>query len=143
VIDFMPPRGEDPDVVRIVEGVEGSVPIRMELVIRFGYGAVVPWVRRLDDDSARRGSRTRRAHDCERRRRSAARNLRTVAEFTVEAGERASFVLTWFPAITSRRLPADVDPDVALGETCSFWREWLENCAYGARWAGRRRGARW
>ena len=50
VIDFMPPRGEDPDVVRIVEGVEGSVPIRMELVIRFGYGAIVPWVRRIGED---------------------------------------------------------------------------------------------
>ena len=47
----MPPRGEDPDVVRIVEGIEGTVPIRMELVIRFGYGAIVPWVRRFGDDA--------------------------------------------------------------------------------------------
>ena len=47
----MPPRGEDPDVVRIVEGSRGRVPMRMELVIRFDYGAIVPWVRRLDDDT--------------------------------------------------------------------------------------------
>ena len=51
VIDFMPPRGEDPDVVRIVEGLEGSVPMRLELVIRFEYGSIVPWVRRLDDET--------------------------------------------------------------------------------------------
>ncbi len=51
VTDFMPPRGDDPDVVRIVEGLDGDVPMRMELVIRFDYGSVVPWVNRLDDDT--------------------------------------------------------------------------------------------
>ena len=51
VLDFMPPRGTDPDVVRIVEGLEGSVPMRMELVLRFDYGSIVPWVRRLADDT--------------------------------------------------------------------------------------------
>ena len=51
VTDFMPPRGQAPDVVRIVECLEGSVPLRMELVIRFGYGEIVPWVRRLGDDT--------------------------------------------------------------------------------------------
>ena len=44
----MPPRGNDPDVVRIVEGLEGSVQMRTELVIRFDYGSIIPWVRRLD-----------------------------------------------------------------------------------------------
>ena len=48
VIDFMPPRGEAPDIVRIVEGVEGTVSMRSELVIRFDYGKIVPWVRRVD-----------------------------------------------------------------------------------------------
>ena len=51
VIDFMPPRGQEPDVVRIVEGVEGSVPMRMELVIRFEYGSIVPWVRRVEEQT--------------------------------------------------------------------------------------------
>ena len=46
LIDFMPPRGENPDMVRIVEGVRGNVPMQMELVIRFDYGHIVPWVRR-------------------------------------------------------------------------------------------------
>src|SRR5947207_9477008 len=47
-IDFMPPRGRAPDIVRIVEGLDGSVPMRSELVIRFDFGAIVPWVRRID-----------------------------------------------------------------------------------------------
>ena len=127
VIDFMPPRGEDPDVVRIVEGVEGSVPMRMELVIRFGYGAIVPWVRRLDDDL-----RVAIAGPDALALRTPApvrgENLRTVAEFTVEAGERASFVLH----VVSRRIttppPGAVDPEQALDETVRFWREWLESC---------------
>ena len=49
VIDFMPPRGHAPDVVRIVEGVHGSVVMRSELRLRFDYGLVVPWVRHHDD----------------------------------------------------------------------------------------------
>ena len=89
VIDFMPPRGEDPDVVRIVEGIEGSVPIRMELVIRFGYGAILPWVRRFGDDArvavAGPDALTLRTTTPVR-----GENLRTVSEFPVEAGERAS-----------------------------------------------------
>ena len=60
VTDFMPPRGTDPDVVRIVEGLEGSVPMRMELVLRFDYGSIVPWVRRLDGRHSDRRRRPRR-----------------------------------------------------------------------------------
>ena len=48
-IDFMPPRGDAPDIVRIVEGLTGSVPMTLELTIRFDYGHIVPWVRQIDD----------------------------------------------------------------------------------------------
>jgi GH15 family glucan-1,4-alpha-glucosidase len=60
VIDFMPPRGTAPDIVRIVEGVAGEVEMASELVIRFDYGSTLPWVRRLDGDTASR-SQARRA----------------------------------------------------------------------------------
>ena len=61
-IDFMPPRGDAPDIVRIVEGLDGSVPMRSELVIRFDYGRIVPWVRRVDEARlARSPGRTRSA----------------------------------------------------------------------------------
>src|SRR5881392_4341063 len=49
LIDFMPPRGENPDIIRIVEGLRGKVQIQMELVIRFDYGQIVPWVRNRND----------------------------------------------------------------------------------------------
>ena len=126
VLDFMPPRGKAPDVVRIVEGVEGRVAVRSELVIRFDYGRVVPWVRRADGDTrlAIAGPdalcfRTPTATRGEK--------MRTVSEFVVDEGERVPFVLTWFPS--HENPPARVDPDVALAETESYWREWNARCS--------------
>ena len=132
VIDLMPPRGTDPDVVRIVEGLTGSVPMRMELVLRFDYGAIVPWVRRLDDD-------TRIAvagPDAIALRTPVAlrgENMSTVAEFTVEPGERIPFVLTWFPS--HHDPPRAITPEHAFDDTCSFWNEWLHACSYRGRYA--------
>ncbi len=131
VIDFMPPRGQEPDVVRIVEGVEGSVPMRMELVVRFEYGSIVPWVRRVEEETrvaiAGPDALALRTPVPVR-----GENLRTVAEFTVEAGQREPFVLTWYPS--HHETPPAIDPEQALAETCTFWREWLGNCSYGGRW---------
>jgi GH15 family glucan-1,4-alpha-glucosidase len=131
VTDFMPPRGVDPDVVRIVEGLEGSVPMRMELVLRFDYGSIVPWVRRLDGDS--RIAVAGPDAVCLRTPVEVrGENLTTVAEFTVGEGERVPFVLTWFP---SHREPPDaIDAESALEDTCAYWREWLSRCSYGGRY---------
>ena len=131
VIDFMPPRGIDPDIVRIVEGLEGTVRMRMQLVIRFDYGSIVPWVRRADDGSlvAVAGPDAVSLHTPITCR---GENLHTVAEFSISAGERIPFTLTWFPS--HHAVPAPVDPERALGDTCSFWREWLGTCTYGGRW---------
>jgi GH15 family glucan-1,4-alpha-glucosidase len=121
VLDFMPPRGEAPDVVRIVEGLSGSVRVRSELVIRFDYGSVMPWVQRIDG-----GDRVAIAGPDALYLRTPARtfgqNMRTLSEFTVEEGERVPFVLTWHPSHLPPPIP--VDPEVALAETESFWREW-------------------
>jgi GH15 family glucan-1,4-alpha-glucosidase len=132
VIDFMPPRGDAPDVVRIVEGLEGSVPMRMELVLRFDYGRIVPWVRRLEDDTriAIAGPDAvafRTPVDVR------GENLSTVADFTVEAGERIPFVLTWFPS--HREPPRAITPDHAYQDTCEYWDEWLVPCTFGGRYA--------
>src|SRR5262245_1553293 len=123
VLDFMPPRGRAPDVVRIVEGLRGRVRMRSELIIRFDYGEIVPWVRRVDDarvavagpDSLcfRTPAPTR------------GENMRTISEFAVDEGERVPFVLTW--QASHEGLPAEIDPEVALAETESFWREWNES----------------
>jgi GH15 family glucan-1,4-alpha-glucosidase len=132
VIDFMPPRGTDPDVVRIVEGLEGTVRMRMQLVIRFDYGSIVPWVRRAADGSlvAIAGPDAVVLQTPIELR---GENLHTVAEFTVSAGERVPFTLTWFPS--HHETVAAVDPEQALADTCSYWSEWLSGCVYEGRWA--------
>ncbi len=131
VIDFMPPRGREPDLVRIVEGLEGSVPMRLELVIRFEYGSIVPWVRRMDDETrvAIAGPDALALRTPVPMR---GENLRTVADFTIEAGERKPFVLTWYPS--HHELPPPITADHALEETCGFWRDWLGGCEYLGRW---------
>ena len=131
LIDFMPPRGADPDVVRIVEGLEGTVRMRMELVVRFDYGSVVPWVRRADDGAlvAVAGPDGVALHTGVPLR---GENLRTVADFDVGAGERVPFVLTWFAPHEGET--SAVDAEQALRDTCAFWGDWLGHSTYGGRW---------
>ena len=95
-IDFMPPRGHAPDIVRIVEGLSGAVPMRAELVIRFDYGRIVPWVRRIDDALVAIAGPDALClwSPIETR----GEDMTTVSEFTLAAGDRLAFVLTWFPS---------------------------------------------
>jgi GH15 family glucan-1,4-alpha-glucosidase len=126
VLDFMPERGEAPDVVRIVEGVEGRVEMLSELRLRFGYGDVVPWVRHLDGMLAAVAGPDAvwLASDVPHH----GRDFASYADFTVEAGERRSFVLTWNPSYRHR--PTPVDPMAALTETERFWQTWADRCEY-------------
>jgi GH15 family glucan-1,4-alpha-glucosidase len=130
LIDFMPPRGEAPDVVRIVEGVRGRVAMELELVIRFEYGSVVPWVRRVDD--VRMAVAGPDALRIDAPVELEGRDLRTVASFTVEAGERLPFVITWFPS--HEPTPVVVDAERALEETERFWQDWAGTCNHAGRW---------
>jgi GH15 family glucan-1,4-alpha-glucosidase len=127
VVDFMPPRGEAPEVVRIVEGVRGRVEMRSELVIRFDYGRIVPWVRRLDGD-IRLAIAGPDALCLRTPVEVRGEDMKTVASFTVAEGRRVPFVLTWYPSF--RDLPVEVDPEDALLETTEFWREWIGRCRY-------------
>src|SRR5215218_10881949 len=126
VIDFMPPRGHDPDIVRIVEGVRGRVPMRSELVIRFDYGRIVPWVRRIDHTRVAIAGPDalclRTPVDIH------GEELTTVSNFDVEPGERIPFVLTWYPSHAP--LPEPVDAEIALCETETYWREWADACQH-------------
>ena len=130
LIDFMPIRGSKADVVRIVEGVRGRVPVRMDLRLRFDYGHVVPWVRRADDDLLAIAGpdavwlRTPVPLRGE--------NFETIAEFTVGEGQRVPFVLTW--QASHLPTPKPVDPFAALQGTGSWWQEWLEPLTYDGRW---------
>ncbi|RNL57468.1 glycoside hydrolase family 15 protein [Arthrobacter oryzae] len=124
VIDFMPPRDGVANIVRIVVGVSGSVRMRGELVMRFDYGHIVPWVRHdehgihavagpdaayLVTDAPLQGQR-----------------MRTISDFTVTAGERVPFVLTWSQSHLGR--PRATDPEAALESTDEFWRHWSGKC---------------
>ncbi|QIO31985.1 glycoside hydrolase family 15 protein [Bradyrhizobium sp. 1(2017)] len=125
LIDFMPPRGKASDIVRLVRGVSGTVKMRMELVIRFGFGADIPWVRRIDhslmaiagqDMTVLRTPVETRGED-----------LTTVSDFEVRAGETVPFVLTYGPSHIEP--PAPIDPELALQETDKFWQEWCSHCS--------------
>jgi GH15 family glucan-1,4-alpha-glucosidase len=131
VIDFMPPRGEAPDIVRIVEGVSGEVSLRSELVIRFDYGSIVPWVRRID--SARVAVAGPDALCFRTPAPTYGENLRTISEFVVRPGERVPFTLTWFPS--HQALPAEVDAERALADAEEYWASWLRVCTYDGEWS--------
>jgi GH15 family glucan-1,4-alpha-glucosidase len=130
VVDCMPPRQQDPDVVRVVEGVRGRVPMRMELVIRFDYGSIVPWVRRVEGalhaiagpDSVWLRTPVP-VHG---------QNLTTVAEFTVAEGERVPFMLTWHAS--HQRAPRRIDPVRAVDDSAAWWDEWASRISYEGGW---------
>ena len=119
-IEFMPPRGKAPDIVRIVEGLDGSVPMRSELVIRFDFGHIVPWVRRVDH--ARVATAGPDALCFRTPVEVRGEDMRTVSEFTIAQGERIPFVLTWFPS--HEEPPEGIEPEQALSDTEAYWLEW-------------------
>ncbi|GAB3473185.1 glycoside hydrolase family 15 protein [Nocardiopsis coralliicola] len=126
VIDFMPPRGGTPHLVRIVEGVSGTVRMSTALRLRFDYGNVVPWVRRsgtelvavAGPDSVWLSTTVPlNGH-----------NFMHDAEFTVNAGQRVQFVMTWHPSHTEES--DHLDAEKSLSRTERFWRRWVEDCSY-------------
>ncbi|PRX98608.1 glycoside hydrolase family 15 protein [Allonocardiopsis opalescens] len=131
VIDFMPPRGQAPDVVRIVEGLSGTVEMRTELRLRFDYGRVVPWMHR-DDHSELVGIAGPDAVWLASPVDLEGHNFKHDAEFTVRAGERVPFVLTWHPSYQAE--PDHADPEPALAETERFWTEWVATCTYDGKY---------
>lgn len=131
LIDFMPPRAEGADLVRIVEGVSGAVPMHMELVIRFDYGRVVPWV-----SGTREGIHATAGPDTLHLRSDLSakgRDFRTVASFTVQAGQRLASELLWTPTYGAAALPK-FDPEHTLQVTEQWWKEWSGKSAYKGRW---------
>ncbi|MGH3133751.1 MAG: glycoside hydrolase family 15 protein [Gaiellaceae bacterium] len=130
LIDFMPPRGTAPDLVRIVEGVDGAVEMRMELALRFDYGSIIPWVRNLDGTLV--GIAGPDAVTVHTPVELEGRDLKTHAEFTVRAGERIPFVLTWF--LSHQPLPEAIDAEKALSDTVAFWEDWSRRCSFAGKW---------
>jgi len=126
IVDCMPPRTEAPDLVRIVVGRRGSVSMRMQLVIRFDYGSIVPWVRRSE-----KGIRAIAGPDLLELCTPLplhGENLTTVAEFTVSAGERIPLVLSWQPSHEPPHCPGDAE--TILRESEEWWRQWSNRSTY-------------
>ncbi len=135
VIDFMPPRTAQSDLVRIVVGVRGSVDVRTELVIRPEYGSAVPWVTRLDDGTSHGVLRAIAGPAMLTLRTDVAlhgESMTTVGDITVREGDAHWFVLTHSPSHLP--LPEVIDPHQALVDTEAFWREWTGRCTYTGPW---------
>ncbi|MDH6216043.1 glycoside hydrolase family 15 protein [Streptomyces pseudovenezuelae] len=128
VTDLMPQRDRAPDLVRIVEGVSGRVTMRSTLRLRFDYGSVMPWVRKVH------GHRVAIAGPDSAWLRSQppvqtwGEDFSTLSEFTVEAGEKVAFVLTWHPS--HERRPKLIDPYESLRVSLADWQAWADRCRY-------------
>lgn len=131
VTDFMPPRDREPDLVRLVEGVQGTVAVEMELVIRFDYGSIVPWVRSMDGRLFAIGGPD--ALSLWPGAATEGRDLTTHATFEVRAGEQVTFVLAWHPSHEELPNPAP-DAAKALTDTLAWWRDWARRCTYHGPW---------
>ncbi|MCG3202107.1 MAG: Trehalase [Gammaproteobacteria bacterium] len=132
VTDCMPLSEDRCDVLRVVQGLAGRVGMEMELVIRFDYGSIVPWVRRLDGGivaTAGPDSLELRTPVATR-----GRDFTTVAGFTVTQGETIPFTLSHFPSHLPP--PSPIDPPAAIEATARRWREWSRRCAYRGEWSG-------
>ncbi|MEV0530914.1 glycoside hydrolase family 15 protein [Kitasatospora sp. NPDC050463] len=136
VIDFMPPRplaGRDsvPQMIRIVEGLSGTVRMRSAVRMRFSYGRVVPWVHRVEQADG--GHRTVAVAGpdsvwLDGEAETYGRNLTTYADFAVAAGERIAFALTW--QASHLEAPKAPDAEEMLDATADFWHDWAGQCTY-------------
>jgi GH15 family glucan-1,4-alpha-glucosidase len=128
LIDFMPPRGKASDIVRLVRGVHGRVKMRMELILRFGFGSDIPWVRKSEDGTALLAICGQDMTVLRTPVETRGEDFTTVADFEVGEGETVPFVLTYGPSHIA--VPAPIDPAKALEEAEAFWAEWSGRCTY-------------
>ncbi|MFG2722491.1 glycoside hydrolase family 15 protein [Streptomyces sp. NPDC048416] len=128
VIDFMPQRDVAPDVVRIVEGVSGTVEISSVLRLRFDHGHVVPWMRRSDGHRVAVAGPDSAWLRSEPEVKTWGQDLSTRSSFTVDKGEKVAFVLTWHASHEPR--PNLIDPYESLEQSLADWREWSARCRY-------------
>jgi GH15 family glucan-1,4-alpha-glucosidase len=130
LIDCMPPRRSEPNVIRVVEGLEGDVAMMMELVIRFDYGSIVPWVRTIEGRLLAIGGPD--ALSLWAPVKTQGVGLTTRSSFVVHAGERVPFLLTWHPSHQANHQP--IDGLLAVDETFQWWDRWSDRCTFEGEW---------
>jgi GH15 family glucan-1,4-alpha-glucosidase len=130
VTDCMPVRVTAPDLVRVVECKRGQVRMRMELVIRFDYGSIIPWVQKIDGGISAIAGPDRillitpvPLHG---------EDFTTTADFVVTAGQRENFTLIWHPS--HEEMPVPIDPWWAIRGTEHWWQDWSSRCTYKGEW---------
>lgn len=128
VIDFMPQRDHEPDVMRIIEGISGTVDMASVIRLRFDFGSVVPWMRRSQGQRVAVAGPDSAWLRSEPPVKTWGQQFSTCSSFSVSAGEQVAFVLTWHPSHSPR--PDLVDPYEALENTLSDWAEWSARCTY-------------
>jgi GH15 family glucan-1,4-alpha-glucosidase len=126
VIDCMPPRRHEADLFRVVEGVEGAVPMQMDFRLRFDYGSIVPWVRRTAGGlrAVAGPDAIELWTDVELKN----EGFTTTAEFEARANHRYSFSMTWHSS--TEPAPAPLDPRWAVSHTEEWWRRWASDSTY-------------
>ena len=132
LVDFMPFRVEHSEIVRLVVGTRGKLKMHTELILRFGYGAVVPWVTRLENGALRAIA----GPDMAVLRtpvRIKGKDMTSIGEFVIGEGETIPFVLTY--ARSHKTLPESLDPTSALQATEKFWTEWAAKCRPAGEWS--------
>jgi GH15 family glucan-1,4-alpha-glucosidase len=131
VTDFMPPEQANPSIHRIVECTEGAVQVQMELVVRFDYGSIVPWVESTGDGLQMvAGPDALRFHSAVPLE---GRSETTVAEWEMQEGNRRYFSLTWYDS--SETSPYPLDSLGALEGTKHWWEKWVSQCTYDGDWS--------
>src|SRR5580698_2811945 len=131
MIDFMPFRDDHSEIVRLVVGTRGTVAMQTELILRFGYGAVVPWVTKIEDGALRAIA----GPDMAVLRTPVhlkGKDMTTVGSFTVSRGETVPLILTY--SRSHKALPTALDPSAALRDTEKFWTEWSAKCRPAGDW---------
>jgi len=130
VTDYMP-AGDGSHVIRLVEGREGRVAMRMDIAVRFDYGSAVPWVSRNENGDLRAIAGP---HKAVLRTKAPLRGAgqTTVSEFTIHEGETVWFVLSY--GDSHEEDPPPIEPRKVLDQTLRFWRDWSRNCAGNTPW---------
>jgi GH15 family glucan-1,4-alpha-glucosidase len=126
VTDFMPPRDGAPQLIRIVEGISGRVPMRSALRMRFSYGRVVPWVHKHEGRTVAVAGPDSVWFDTSAE--TYGKQLTTYADFTVAPGDRIAFTISWEPS--HKQPPPLPEPEQSLEATEDFWRDWVDQCTY-------------
>ncbi len=134
LIDFMPMRDEHCNLVRIVSGTRGQVALDLEFILRFDYGASVPWVTRLENGGGIRAIAGPDMATLHSPVPLQGKGLSTVARFEIAAGERKAFVLAH--GASHAGMPPPLDAEAALERTARFWRDWSSRCRPADEWSG-------